>query len=98
VLAQTVLPAEIILVDDFSDDAGVTLAVLHDLQRLDALLPIRLIFMSQNGGPGTARNAAWDISVQKYIAFLDADDIWDPKKIEIQWGWMSMHPYHRTMM
>ena len=60
--------------DDFSDDAGKTLAVLHDMQRLDASLPIRLIAMSQNGGPGTARNAAWDVSVQKYIAFLDADD------------------------
>jgi len=92
VLAQTVLPAEIILVDDFSDDAGQTLAVLHDMQRLDASLPIRLIAMSQNGGPGTARNAAWDVSVQKYIAFLDADDSWHPKKLEVQWGWMSRHP------
>ena len=58
VLAQTVLPAEIILVDDFSDDAGQTLGALHEMQRLDARLPIRLISLRQNGGPGTARNAA----------------------------------------
>ena len=92
VLAQTVLPAEIILVDDFSDDAGQTLGALHEMQRLDARLPIQLILMTQNGGPGSARNAAWDISVQKYIAFLDADDSWHPKKLEVQWGWMSRHP------
>jgi glycosyltransferase involved in cell wall biosynthesis len=92
VLVQTVRPAEIILVDDFSDDAGETLAVLHQMQRLDALLPIRVISMNQNGGPGTARNAAWDMSVQKYIAFLDSDDSWHPQKLEIQWSWMSMHP------
>ena len=91
-LSQTVLPAEIILVDDFSDDAGQTLAVLHDLHRLDARLPIRIISLMKNGGPGSARNAAWDMSAQKYIAFLDADDSWHPNKLEIQWGWMSRNP------
>lgn len=92
VLDQTVLPAEIILVDDFSNDAGQTLGILHKMQRLDARLPIRLIVLRQNGGPGSARNAAWDVSVQKYIAFLDADDSWHPKKLEVQWSWMSRHP------
>ncbi len=92
VLDQTVLPREIILVDDFSNDAGQTLAVLNNIQRLNVSLPVHIISLSKNGGPGTARSAGWDLAVQQYIAFLDADDSWHPKKIEIQWGWMSRHP------
>jgi glycosyltransferase involved in cell wall biosynthesis len=90
VYAQTHKPAEVILVDDCSNDG--TLAVLH---KLAARYPpgwIRVIALPDNAGAGEARNAGWDKAIQPYIAFLDADDSWHPQKIEIQYGWMSAHP------
>jgi glycosyltransferase involved in cell wall biosynthesis len=37
-------------------------------------------------------NAGWDAATQSYVAFLDADDAWHPRKIEIQPGYMTAHP------
>jgi glycosyltransferase involved in cell wall biosynthesis len=90
VAAQTQRPAEVILVDDASGDS--TLELLH---RIAAQYPegwIRVLSMPVNGGPGLARNAAWDIATQPYIAFLDSDNSWHRQKIEIQYRWMSRHP------
>ena len=95
VLQQTIPAVEIILVDDASNDNGATLACLRQLcetsaQRSD--VPIQLITLQENGGPSVARNAAWDRAKAEYVAFLDADDVWHPKKLEIQYGWMAAHP------
>lgn len=93
VMAQTLLPEEIILIDDFSDDDGETLAVLAYLrQKFGEQVPIVIILQENNGGPGAARNAGWEKASQSYIAFLDADDAWHPKKLEIQYAWMISHP------
>jgi len=45
-----------------------------------------------NKGVAMARNAAWELAGQPYIAFLDADDAWHPKKLEIQYAFMGAHP------
>ena len=37
-----------------------------------------------NSGPGAARNAGWDLARQPILAFIDADDSWFPRKIELQ--------------
>jgi glycosyltransferase involved in cell wall biosynthesis len=93
VLAQTCLPGEIILVDDASSDDGRTLGVLRKLAvSPNGRVPIRVIALERNQGPATARNTGWDAAVQPYVAFLDADDAWHPRKIEIQHGWMQAHP------
>ena len=90
---QTLLPEEILLIDDFSDDGGATLAALEGLQReFGETVRILILRLQENGGPGTARNAGWEKANQPYLAFLDADDAWHPKKIEIQYGWMKAHP------
>jgi glycosyltransferase involved in cell wall biosynthesis len=39
-----------------------------------------------------ARNAAWRIATQRFVAFLDADDTWHPDKIAHQCSWMVAHP------
>ncbi|HEU0187359.1 MAG TPA: glycosyltransferase family 2 protein [Gallionellaceae bacterium] len=93
VLGQRLLPMELLLVDDASDDAGATLAELQRLQlRHQHTLPIRVIPLAHNGGPGTARNAGWEQAQQPYLAFLDADDSWHAEKLKIQYQWMKAHP------
>lgn len=89
VLNQTVLPAEILLIDDASGDG--TLEVLQQLASVHARR-VRVIVLAKNGGPGVARNAGWMAATQPWLAFLDADDAWHPRKLEIQWGWLVTHP------
>lgn len=93
VLAQTVLPEELWLVEDASDDRGRTLEILQALQRTNtSSVRIEIIVSAQNIGPGEARNLAWARTAQPYVAFLDADDAWHPRKLEIQYDWMRRHP------
>ena len=89
VLNQTLQPAEILLIDDASEDG--TLEVLRQLEVKQAPR-VRVIAMENNGGPGLARNAGWDAATQPWLAFLDADDVWHPRKLEIQWAWLVAHP------
>lgn len=92
VIAQTLPPEEIILVDDFSNDAGKTLSSLDRLRQVYQETNIKILRLDKNSGPGSARNAGWEESSQPYLAFLDADDSWHPKKLEIHYQWMSAHP------
>ncbi len=89
ILRQSTRPAEVILVDDGSSDN--TWAVLTDLE---STYPgwFKLIRLVKNQGAASARNAAWAVATQPYIAFLDADDAWHPEKIGIQLAYMKAHP------
>lgn len=92
VVTQTLHPAEILLVDDFSNDERRTINALEQIRHLYAGMDIRILSLSANNGPGSARNAGWNEVSQPYVAFLDADDSWHPKKLEIQYKWMKSHP------
>lgn len=87
---QTLLPSEVILVNDYSLDQTIT--VLENLQNTYDKDWIKIINLSQNVGPGQSRNRGWEAANQEYIAFLDADDVWHSQKLEIQWTWMARHP------
>lgn len=93
VVDQTLPPQEILLVDDFSNDEGETLAALDRLRQTYQGMNIKILQLGKNSGPGSARNAGWDESSQPYLAFLDADDSWHPEKLEIQYQWMAAHPH-----
>lgn len=92
IAAQTMLPKEVILVDDYSNDHRRTLDVLEALRFSYPEISIKILRLLENKGPGSARNEGWKHSTQPYIAFLDADDSWHPQKLEIQYCWMVANP------
>jgi len=89
VFQQSVIPSEIILVEDCSADE--TLVALQELERVHPGM-IKIVWMKSNGGAASARNAGWVIATQPYIAFLDADDSWHPEKLRIQYEYMRNNP------
>ena len=83
---QTLLPNEVIVVDDCSSDR--TNEIIREYMK-ESRLVIRHEIQSTNSGAASARNAGWNIASEKYVAFLDADDMWHPKKLEIQFSAME---------
>lgn len=71
---------EMILVDDASTDQ--TLFIIKEFAENDNR--IKLTELSKNSGNGFARNVALEKATGKYIAYLDADDLWFPMKLEKQ--------------
>jgi glycosyltransferase involved in cell wall biosynthesis len=82
VYSQKLKPKELIIVDDCSTDN--TKDIINNLKKRYEDGWIRVIFLHKNKGPGFARNAGWNLATQKYIAFLDSDDLWHPLKLKIQ--------------
>ncbi len=74
VFAQTLPPAEIIVVDDGSTDD--TAGIARDLGVT--------VISRANGGISAARNAGIRAARGEYVALLDADDLWMPEKLEVQ--------------
>ncbi|WP_260674162.1 glycosyltransferase family 2 protein [Comamonas aquatica] len=80
VLNQTYKNIELIVIDDGSSDK--TIDIIEKFQLLDK----RLILIKNNSNLGVAksRNIGVKNSKGRFIAFLDSDDLWDSKKLEIQ--------------
>ena len=79
VVAQTYSHWELLLVEDGSRDN--TVAVIEDYIR-NGEKRIRLIRQPENMGAARARNRGLQEALGRYIAYLDADDIWLPEKLE----------------
>ena len=90
IAAQTLRPAEVLLVEDCSGDD--TLAALHRIAAAYEAGWIKVLALPGNGGPSRARNAGWQQAQQPYIAFLDADDSWGPRKLELQMAALESDP------
>lgn len=76
---QTILPAEVIVVDDGSSDN--TCSVVEEFSKNNPNLNIHLL-SEPHHGPGAARNVGVQASKSTWIAFLDSDDHWKPTKLE----------------
>lgn len=90
---QTLLPSEVIAVNDASNDKGLTLAALEAVKaRYQDLFVISILDLPVNVGAAGARNAGLEKAKYPFVAFLDADDSWHPAKLEVQYSVMKDNP------
>ena len=89
VLHQTYIDAikEIIVVDDGSKDNSAVL-----IKQKASSFPIIKYIYQDNAGVSAARNTGIKNAQGSYIAFLDADDLWLPDKIEVQSKLVNQYP------
>ena len=83
VLAQSFSDFELIVVDDGSEDG--TADVVREF------LGVRYVYQP-NRGVSAARNRGVSLSRGELIAFLDSDDFWQPRKLEHQVKFFTVHP------
>jgi len=82
---QTFQPSEIIVIND-----GCGAKALGFLSQYD---DIKIINFEENKGVSAARNAGAKTANEEWIAFLDADDIWLPTKLEEQIQFINDNPH-----
>lgn len=85
VLAQSIAPREILVVDDGSTDD-----TLVELERYGEA--IRVLRLQENRGVSAARNRGIEACTSRYVALLDSDDLWLPRKLETQMAYVREHP------
>ena len=78
ILNQTLQDIEVILVDDGSTDGGLA----YCQQRFGRNSRVRMYSLSENQGPGQARNRGLDLATGKYVVFVDSDDRIKPDMLE----------------
>jgi glycosyltransferase involved in cell wall biosynthesis len=84
ILKQTFDDFELIIVDDGSTD--------ETAQRLKGMHCNLRLIIQKNAGVSASRNAGIRKANGKWIAFLDSDDIWLPKKLESQNSYILSNP------
>jgi len=86
VLNQTYKNYEILICDDGSTDKTKDMVLSYNNPK------IIYFYQSNHGCPAPARNMGLKNAKGQYIAFLDSDDLWFPKKLEIQIAAFEKYP------
>lgn len=86
VISQSYNNWELIIVDDHSTDSSVEIIKSFSDKHENI---IYLQTKSNSGGPATPRNIGLDYANGEYVAFLDSDDTWFPKKLEFHINFMQ---------
>ena len=89
VIKQTHKKLEIIVVYDDNDKRE--LNTLKSICRVDKR--IKILVNQKNVGAGKSRNRAMKVSKGNYVAFIDSDDKWNKKKIELQLKYMKKNDF-----
>jgi glycosyltransferase involved in cell wall biosynthesis len=87
VLHQTIKDFELIVIDDGSTDNTRSLAEAAALRD-----PRIQLITVRNGGVAKARNIGIEAAKGEFVAFLDADDVWHPQKLERQLAALRAEP------
>ncbi|MEQ9670965.1 glycosyltransferase [Coleofasciculus sp. G2-EDA-02] len=85
VLNQTLSDLELIVINDGSQDS--TLEIVSSIPD-----PRIKVFSYPNSGPQKSRNRGIEKATGEYLAFLDADDLWTPDKLDAQFQALQTHP------
>ncbi|MFB2679528.1 glycosyltransferase family 2 protein [Shewanella mangrovisoli] len=85
VLKQEFLQWELLITDDCSVDE--TVNIINKFSEVDSR--VKVLVNSKNSGAGFSRNQSINRAKGKYIAFLDADDLWLPNKLSSQVSYME---------
>lgn len=85
ILTQTISNYEVLLVDDASTDGSMEKIKLISDERLKVLKA----HPEHSVGAAAARNCGIEAVQGRYLAFLDADDLWQPKKLEKTLAYMK---------
>lgn len=81
---QTFKDFEVLIYDDGSSD-NTNVIINNYLEFLD----ITYFWFPNSGGPALPRSFCIEKAIGKYIAFLDSDDLWYPRKLEICMNYLS---------
>lgn len=92
VINQTYKNWEMLIIDDASIDNS--RIIIKKYMLIDKR--IKPILLNKNIGAAQARNTAINKSNGEYIAFLDSDDIWMPRKLDIQLKYMKENNFDFT--
>lgn len=89
-LNQSFAHWELIIADDGSDTN-----TRSYLQSLHAPPRVKVMWLSHTGKPSVVRNVALREARGEYVAFLDSDDLWLPRKLEMQMTSLGRHPQRK---
>ena len=87
ILAQTYTNIELIIIDDGSSDKTIS--------KLKKYMSKIIVYRQNNKGVSAARNKGIQLSKYDWVAFLDSDDTWNPKKIEKQKNYLIKNPKYK---